>query len=192
MNAANLRNARFLLPVIVIAMLCGGCVSQPKYIVERYQPAQDRFGTIALPTAKKVYLCPTIDSLPPECRRLLDPQFTPWTHATDAIEQELKTSGINPIRPDFAFGPGLDSLKQAISEKANKTENAVYLGAELLWLTAGRWTLDAKLFAPTGNLLFEKRGMCVVLGLEKADAQEVTHMVLRQILADPQFKQALK
>lgn len=200
----------FALSLATVVLLTGGCVA--KYTADRYEAAQDRFGAIALPTAKKVYLCPAIDSLPPECRQFLDPKFTPWAHTTDAFEQELKASGIYPVRPEFAFGPSFESLKQVISEKANKSENAVYLGTELLWLSKRQWSLDAKLFSPTGKVLFEKRGICIALGIQKAegqetkalsvweiqeqsqkvDTQEVTHMVIRQILADPSFKQALQ
>ena len=182
--------ARLLLPLCAALALSGGCMSQ-KYSAEPYRAAQDRFGAIALATSKQVYVCPTIDSLAPECRKHLASKFTPWEHATDAIEKELQASGVQPVRPAFACGPSFDSLKQAVGEKAVKGEKAVYLGTELLWLAAGRWTLDAKLLDPTGKVLFEKRGICVVLGVPKVDAQEVTHMALRQILADPLFQQAL-
>jgi hypothetical protein len=79
-----------------------------------------------------------------------------------------------------------------LSEKADQSENAVYLGTELLWLSPGRWTLDAKLLSPLGRVLFEKRGICVVFGVPKVDTQEVTHMAIRQILADPVFKRVLQ
>lgn len=191
MDTKTLGRVWIFLPLVAIMVLVSGCAAR-KYAPVRYQSSQDRFGAIILPTTKIVYLCPTIDSLPPDCRNFLDPKFTPWEHATDAIEQELKASGINPVRPGFSFGPSFERLKQGIAEKANKTENAVYLGTELLWLTAWRWTLDAKLFSPTGDVLFEKRGTCVVFGLNKVDTQEITHMALRQILADPQFKMVLQ
>lgn len=180
----------FCLVLVVMALLLGGCAE--KYSPQRYQSLQSRFGAIALSTNKKVYLCPAVDSLPSECRKSLDPKFTPWQYATDAFEEELKTSGVTPQRPAFAFGPGLDSLKQAVTEKANKSENAVYLGTDLLWLSPNRWTVDAALFSPKGDTLFQKRGICVIFGLQKGDDQEVAHMAIRQILADPKYKQALK
>jgi len=192
MNTNSLHFHGFTLVLSAIVLLSGGCATTSKYSAERYKPAQDRYGAISLHTAKKFYLCPTIDSVVPECRKLLDPSFTPWTYATDAIEQELKVSSVNPIRPEFTFGPSFDSIKQVIAEKANKSENAVYLGTELLWLTGSQWTIDAKLYAPTGDLLFEKRGICIVLGVTTNDAQEVTHMAIRQIIADPKFEQVLQ
>ena len=211
MNSTLSRTTWCFLPLVAIIMLTGGCAT-PKYKAERYKAAQDRFGAITLPTEKKLYLCPAIDGLPPECRQCLDPKFTPWAYATDAIEQELKVSGIHPVRPEFASGPSFDSMKQVISEKANKSEKAVYLGIELLWLTQTQWSMDAKLFSPAGDVLFEKRGICVVFGLKKVDeqeaknmtaqqirersqkidTQEVAHMTIRQILADPAFKKALQ
>lgn len=181
-----------LMALVLVALLSGGCATPHKYSAERHKPAQDRFGAVALSTAKKVYLCQTIDSLIPECRDLLDPKFTPWEHAYDAIEQELKASGLTPLKPDFTSVPSFDSLKQRLTDRANKSENAVYLGTELIWLSGAQWMLDAKLFAPTGVVLFEKRAICMVIGLKKVDAQEVTHMTIRQIIADPKFKEALK
>lgn len=189
---SSLHAVRVLLPLAVAALLAGGCASAGRYSLERYQPAQDRFGVIALPKAKKVYLCPTIDSLPPECRRFLDPKFTPGPYTADAIEQELKASGIQPLTPAFSFGPSFDSLQTVLAEKADPRENAVYLGTELLWLAPGRWSLDAKLLSPAGKPLFEKRGICVIFGGQAVDEQDVTHMVIRQILADPNFKKAIQ
>lgn len=177
------------LPLAII-LLCAGCVS--KYAPKSYQPAQDRFGKIQLATQKKVYLCPTIDCLDPRCRTLLDPKFTPWSHVSDAFEKELKASGLNPVRPVFEFGPSFNSLKQVVAEKADKSENAVYLGTELAWLSGAQWTVDAVLLSPKGEELFKKRGICVIYGRQKIDDQEVTHMTIRQILADPKFKEAIR
>lgn len=182
---------QFLIALAVVALLSGGCATS-KYSAERHKSAQDRFGSVTLSTEKKVYLCQTIDSVIPDCQKLLDPKFTPWEHAYDAIEQELKASGLTPLKPDFTSAPSFDGLKQILADRANKSENAVYLGTELIWLSGSRWTLDAKLFSPNGVVLFEKRGICMVIGIEKIDAQEVTHMAIRQIIADPKFKEALK
>ncbi len=175
----------------LVLALANGCATSG-YAPPRYQAAQNRFGAIHLTTNQKVYVCPTIDSLTPANRKRLDPQFTTWEHVTDAIEQELKASGIAARRTTLAFGPGFDSLQHVLREKANKAEKAVYLGTELLLLEPNQWALDAKLFAPNGNVLFEKRSICVEYGSEKVDTQEVTHMALRQILADPRFQMALQ
>jgi hypothetical protein len=191
MNARQLLVARLLLILSPLLLPFGGCAS-PKYAPQRYTAAQDRFGAITLSTTKKVYVCPTIDSLPSECRKCLDPKFTPWEHATDALEQELQASGLTPVRPDFAFGPSFEDLKEVVAEKARRSENAVYVGTELLWLSPERWTVDARLLSPAGDTLFEKRGTCVILGSGTLDAQEITHMALRQILADPNFNGALQ
>ena len=181
-----------LLTFLTLTCAC----SQKKYAPARYTSAQDRFGDIELQTVKKVYLCPTIDSLQPKCRKLLDPAFTPYEHVTDAFEKELLACGVTPLRPDFEFGPDFDSLQQVIKEKANQSENAVYLGTELLWLSRGQLSLDAKLYDPSGTILFEKRGVCMIFGLLNdevgKEGQEIAHMTLRQILADPQFNQVLQ
>jgi hypothetical protein len=192
MDTRPLRAGRVVLTLACLVVLSAGCAAPKKYAPTRYAAAQDRFGDISLQTTKKVYVCPTIDRLPPGCRDLLDPKFTPWEHVTDVIEKELTASGITPVRPGFEFGPGFDSLKQVVSEKADQSENAVYLGTELLWLAPGRWTVDAILLSPAGTSLFEKRGTCVIYGFGAVDEQEVTHMAIRQILADRSFREAMQ
>ena len=177
-----------ILPLLLL-FLAGGCETTG-YAPQRYQAAQDRFGAIQLKTTRKVYVCPTIDSLTAENRARLDPKFTPWEHVTDAVEKELVASGLKPVRTTLAFGPGFDSLQRVLQEKASKSEKAVYLGIELLLLNANQWALDAKVFTPDGVVQFQKRSICVVY-TEKVDTQEVTHMALRQILADPNFQTAL-
>ena len=179
---------RCLLPLLLA--FASGCAT-PGYIPARYQAAQNRFGAIHLPAGKKIYVCPTIDRLTDDDRERLDSSFSAWEHVTDAVEKELRASGISPVRATIAFGPGFDSLQQAVREKAVKSEKAVYLGTELLRLTPNRWTLDARLFDPAGTVLFEKRGLCVVFDTGP-DAQEVAHMALRQILADPKFQAAIR
>ena len=217
---------RHPLHALLLLLLTAGC-AMPRFAPPRYEAAQDRFGPIRLATTNRVYVCATIDSLTPENRDWLEPSFTPWEHVTDAIEKELKASGITPVRTSLAFGPGFEDLQRALAQKANPNEKAVYLGTELLWLSPHRWTLDARLFAPSGAVLFQKRGICMLLGagpdnLREAESisapvqpqrqnqnsffvpvedaptnqaafvQEVTHMTLRQILADPKFKEALQ
>ena len=185
----NIKSFLFVAPLLLL--LAAGCESTG-YKPPRYQAAQNRFGVIKLTTTKKVYVCPTIDSLTQNNRAELDPSFTTWEHVTDAIEQELKASGITPVRPTLALGPGFDSLQRVLAEKANRAEKAVYLGTQLLWLSPQQWSMDARLFAPSGAVLFEKRAICAVLGTSKIDTQEITHMTLRQILADPGFQKALQ
>ncbi|MFZ4395135.1 MAG: hypothetical protein ACOYOU_05845 [Kiritimatiellia bacterium] len=218
---------RYPLCALLILLLAAGC-AMPKYAPPRYEAAQNRFGSIELVTTNRVYVCATIDSLTPENRDWLAPSFTPWEYVTDAVEKELMASGVTPIRAPLTFGPGFDDLQRTLAQKANQSEQAVYLGTELLWLSPHRWTLDARLFAPSGAVLFQKRGICMILGSgqdnlreaaiinapvqpqnqnqnsffapvdddsptnQAAYVQEVTHMTLRQILADPKFKEALQ
>ena len=185
----NIRFCLFVAPLLLL--LAAGCETTG-YKPPRYQAAQNRFGTIKLTTTKKLYVCPTIDSLPKNNRAELDPSFAPWEHVTDAIEQELRASGLTPVRATIAFGPGFDSLQHVLAENAKRAEKAVYLGTQLLWLSPQEWSMDARLFDPSGAVLFEKRAICAVLGTDKVDTQEITHMTLRQILADPGFQKALQ
>lgn len=175
-----------------VLLLLTGCATPQLYGPKQYEPAQDRFGVIDLASSKKIYVCPTIDSLPLDCRQQFDPGFVPGEYTTDAFEKELNASGIVPVRTTFSFDPSFDSLKQAILDNADRTESAVYLGIELLWSKSHLWALDAKLFSADGDVLFEKRAICAIYGANPVDQQEMTHMTLRQILSDPQFRKALQ
>jgi hypothetical protein len=178
------------LVLTTLALAACGCAG-PKYAPAAYKPGQERFGVIVLSCAKTLYVCPAIDSLAPECRKRLDPAFSASAHVTQAVEAELKAAGLAPVRPDFTSGASLSGLRLILANRDRKDEQAVYLGTQVRWLSAERWTLDAELLSPGGEVLFEKRGFCVVMGYPKVDAQEIGHMALRQILADPKFKAAL-
>jgi hypothetical protein len=176
--------------LIALSLAVCGCVG-PKYAPAPYKPAQDRFGAIVLSSTGTLYVCPAIDNLAPECRKRLAPSFSASAHVTQAVEAELKASGLKPVRAGFASGANLAGLRQILSEQPRPSGPAVYLGTQIRWLADDRWTLDAELLSPAGEILFEKRGFCMVLGVARVDAQEVAHMTLRQILADPKFKAAL-
>jgi hypothetical protein len=176
------------LPGLLLLGLAAGCVTSEGYKPARYQAAQSRFGAIKLTTDRKVYVCAAIDRLEPGNRAAFAPGFVPWEYATDAVELELKASGLAPVRAPLPSGAGLDDLRRIIAAQANRGEKAVYVGVELLVVSAQHWALDAKLFDPAGNLLFEKRAICVVDEVGERAAQEVVHMALRQVLADPKFQ----
>ena len=179
---------------IVPLMLTCSCAK--KYMPARYLSSQDTLGEINLQSSMKVYLCPTIDSLPKSCRNMLNKKFTPYEYVTDAIEKELLASGITPERVSFDTGPGFDSLQTVIKEKSNKSEDAVYLGTELLWLDRMQLSMDAKVYSPSGEVVFEKRGICIIYGPlndpKGKEGNEIAYMTLRQILNDPKFKQVLQ
>lgn len=179
------------LAALGLILLAAGCAAPKLYAPAAYQPAQTRFGAIELPAGKTVYVCPVIDRLSPAARKKLSPDFTPWSYVTEALENELRASGVATRRPGFAFGPGFREWREAVMAKANKEEKAVYLGTELLVLSPARWVMDVQVASPDGELLFEKRGLCALWNTA-VDEQKILHMTLRQILADPKFKAALQ
>ncbi len=183
---------RAALVVFGLAALMAGCAS-PTYAPAPYKAAQDRFGRIELPAAgKTVVVCPVIDGLSLENRKQLSPTFTPWTYVTEALEAELRASGVKPVRATFAFGPGFREWREAVQKQAVAGENKVYLGSELRQLFPAIWIMDAELISPKGEVLFAKRALSSVWGNLAVDEQQVVHMMLRQILADPRFKAALQ
>jgi len=175
-----------------LALLAAGCAA-PTYAPGPYKAAQDRFGALGLPVSgATVVVCPVIDRLTPENRKRLAPTFTPWTYVTEAIEAELREAGLKPERADFAFGPSLEGLREAIRAQTDAAvARRVYLGLELLALTPSLWILDAELISPAGDVLAAKRAHSSVWGHLAVDEQQMIHMLLRQILADPRFKAAL-
>lgn len=178
--------------LMAVLFLFTGCVKPVLYGPNQYMSGQERFGAIELSASKKIYVSPTIDHIPVEARKNFDPGFNPGEYTTDAFEKELTASGIEPIRTTFSFEPSFSGLKQAILDNADASENAVYLGMELLWSKSYCWSLDAKLFSADGNVMFEKRAICMMYGVNPVDPQEITYMTLRQILSDPEFRKALQ
>ena len=131
-------------------------------------------------------------------RKFIDPTFSTTAYLTDALEQELIAAGVTPIRTPFAVGPGFIAAQQTITSQTNKQENAVYLVGEVRWFGPSKLTLDAKLYSPSGTILFEKRGLCIMLNMapngqmdKSVTSQKITNMALRQIIADPAFQKAI-
>jgi hypothetical protein len=180
---------RFL-GTLALAILLSGCAA-PKFAVSPYHANPDRFGAIHLVASNKLCLSPVIERLDEDNRRFIDPKFSTSAYLTDALDQELTAAGVRPVRTPFAVGPGFDAARQAIAAQANKSEAAVYLVSEVRWFGPVKLTLDAKLFSPSGSVLFEKRGLCLMLNAQ-AGSQTVAYMALRQIIADPAFQKALQ
>ena len=190
-NTINFLGIGLLSIILILACSCA-----KKYAPAQYLSSQDRFGAINIQSSKNIYICPTIDSLPKACRKLLDKKFTPYEYVTDAFKKELSASGITTERFNFDTGPSFDSLQKIINEKVNKSEDAVYLGTELLWLDKKQLNLDAKVFSPSGEIVFEKRGICIIFNSlndpKGKEGHEIAFMTLRQILNDPNFSQVLQ
>ena len=174
---------------LALTILAGGCV-EPKFAAPKYQTNPARFSPVRLATSNKFYLCPAIDGLGENNRRVIDPNFSTPAYLTDALEQELTAAGVTPLRAPFAVGPGFSAAQQTIAAQANQQEAAVYLVSQVQWFDAVRLTLDAKLYSPSGRILFEKRGLCIMLNAA-ATPQTITQMALRQIIADPAFHKAV-
>jgi hypothetical protein len=175
---------------LALAILMGGCAS-PKFAAPKYLANPARFGPIQLVTTNKVYVSRVIDRLGDDNRKFIDPKFSTTAYLTDALDQELTAAGVTPLATPFAVGPGFNAAQQTIAAQANKQEGAVYLISEVRWFGPVKLTLDAKLYSPSGTILFEKRGLCIMLNV-RVDSQTITHMALRQIIADPAFQTALQ
>lgn len=177
---------------LILALLAGGGCVSPSYAPAPYKPAQDRFGAIPLPASgAKLVVCPTIDRLSPANRKRLSPAFTPWVYLTEALEAELRTSGLTPDRAAFAFGPSFEALREAIrNQPESASRDRLFLGTELLTLTPALWILDAELISPRGECLFAKRAIASTWGTLPVDEIQQVHMLLRQVLADPRLKAA--
>jgi hypothetical protein len=175
---------------LVLAILAGGCAG-PKFAAPKYHTNPSRFAALHLATPNKVYLSPVMDGLTENNRRLLNSKFSTSAYLTDALQQELTVAGLTPLPTPFAVGPNFSAAQRTISAQANQQEAAVYVISQVRWFDPVRITLDAKLLSPAGRILFEKRGLCVMLNAG-ANSQTVTQMALRQIIADPAFQQAVQ
>ena len=173
-----------------LALLTGGCAA-PKFSPPKYRIARAGFSPIQLATANKVYVSPIMERLVEDNRRIIDPKFSTAAYLTDALEQELAAAGVTPLRTPFPVGPGFTAAQQTIAAQANPQEAARYVVGEVQWFGPTKLTLDTKLYSPSGGVLFEKRGLCIMLNTG-ATSQKITQMALRQILADPAFQKAVQ
>ena len=175
---------------LALAMLAGGCAG-PKFAAPKYRANRAGFAAIHLAAPGKVYVSPVIERLGEDNRSILSPKFSTSAYLTDALEQELTAAGVTPLRTPFAVGPGFAAAQQTIAAQANPQEAAVYVISEVRWFGPVKVTLDAKLYSPSGRILFEKRGLCILL-YAGATSQTMTQMALRQIIADPAFQKAVQ
>jgi hypothetical protein len=179
-----------LVVVMVLVSIVCGC-SSPKFTAPRYKIDPNGIGVVHLNTPNKIYISPTIERLGEDNRKLIDPNFSTTAYLTDALEKELTAAGVTPLRTPFAVGPDFRAAQETIVSQANKQEGAVYLVSEVRWFGPVKLTLDAKLYSPSGTILFEKRGLCMILNTS-VTSQKITNMALRQILADPAFQKAVQ
>jgi hypothetical protein len=168
-----------------------GCAGK-LYTPPPYAAAPDRFGAIHLAPTKKIYLCPAIDGVAADCRATLDKKFTPYSYLTDALEKEFAAAGVTVQQPPFEIGGSFTGASETIKNHTPHEENAVFFVSELVCITQWKVTFDAKVYSGSGDLLFEKRGLCIVLQVPPPESQLVTHMALRQVLAAPEFAKVLQ
>lgn len=182
---------RYIVLLLGSAILATGCATPQKFTATAYHSKPFGLVPIHVVTAKRIYVCPVIVRLTKFNRKFMDPQFSASGYMTDALNQELTGVGLSPVAAPFQVGPAFEAARQTIITHANRQENAVYFVSELRWISRARVTLDAKLYNPTGTVLYQKRGTCLLLNVPTS-CQKVTKMALWQIIADPDFQKALQ
>lgn len=180
-----------LLCLGLLCVLAGACTAK-RYAPDRYQSDPTRFGSTNLTTSKTVYLCPGIDRITSDNRRLLEDRFSVHTHVTDALQTELATSGITCQRSPLPAVPDFDGIQNLLRRGHVSNENAVFIATKILCFAANHWVMDVKVFSAQGDVRFEKRGICFIVGMEKVNDREVAAQTLRQIIADPLFQGAIQ
>ena len=176
-----------LVIIVALASLVVGCAG-PKFAPAKYE---SKGGIAQLSTTNTVYLSRIIDKLGEDNRKFINPTFSTTAYVTDALEQELAAAGVEPVETPFAIGPSFTAAQQTITDQANKQQRAAYIVGEVQWISYVKLTLDIKVYSPQGAVLFEKRGLCIMLDCG-ATPQIVTQMALRQIIADPNFQRAVQ
>jgi hypothetical protein len=88
--------------------------------------------------------------------------------------------------------PDFDSVQDLLRRGQNSNENAVFIATKILCFAANHWVMDVKVFSSQGEVRFEKRGICFIVGMEKVNDREVAAQTLRQIIADPLFQGAIQ
>ena len=183
-----------LMRLMLLGLLClfaGACTAK-RYAPDRYQSDPARFGSTNLTTSKTVYLCPGIDRITNDNRRLLEERFAVAAHVTDALQTELATSGITCQRSPLPAVPDFYNIADLLRRRQVSDENSVFIATKILCFAANHWVMDVKVFSSQGEVRFEKRGICFIVGMEKVNDREVAAQTLRQIIADPLFQGAIQ
>lgn len=178
-----------LLAGIGILVSVAGCISPPaKFAPGPY--SVDPGIPHHLSTHRTVFVCPAFDRLSDEAREQISPSFNPSAFLTGAMEMELTAAGVAHDRVGFNHAPSFAGLQKALQDEALEHEGSVVLaGAINHYPNSHVLSCDFKLYSGRGDLLFEKRCLCIDgLGF----GMVVPHMVMLQLFADPGFQRAIQ
>lgn len=199
-----------LLPVLAL-FLAAGCATKVEPLV--YLPEEPRSKIAA---GKTLVLVPPFDGRPMEERKPSGEKVGAVAYFTDMLEKECDASGLKWERAAFACTPDFAGVADAL-KASPAPEGTVVMAASLAWMSGEFvFSCDVKLYSNTGTVLFEKRGLCMMLGLvgnpenmkhmremfysgkPMTDAERdqlrrsAQRMAMRQIFSDPAFIRALE
>jgi hypothetical protein len=137
-------------------------------------------------------ICPAFDRLTDTDHARLAPTFSASSYLTDAVEKELTAAGIPHDRADFTYAPSFEGVQQAIQGGAVKHAGNFVLAEAINHMPSDRiMSCDFKLYSEHGELLFEKRCLCMNYSTER-DWLFTPHMVMQQLFADPNFQRVIQ
>jgi hypothetical protein len=195
-----------------VIVLLSGCAA-PAYKPAVYSVASNR--PYSIPAHRMILVVPCFDLLDEANRSHVDPSFNPSAYVTGMVESELSAGGASHERPAFPFTPTFEGVQTALRGGAFKHPGGVVLASAVNHYMSDRVvSCDFILYAATGDLIFEKRCLCMNFGSSGAPeilAQEqgefiapaaarspsggtlvAAHMVMQQLFADPDLQRVLQ
>jgi hypothetical protein len=184
-------------------MTLAGCAA-PAFMPSQYVVDPNR--PYRLATVRTIMICPSFDRLDEESRSHLDPKCNPSAYLTGVIEKELTASGVKHGRVSFAFTPSFEGVQKALQNGASPDAGAIVIASAINHFPDNHViSCDLKVYSGRGDLLFEKRGICMNFHLDNSKAPGVAmgayagqdslvapRMAMQQILADPDFQKAIQ
>ena len=199
-----------VLPVLAL-FLAAGCATKVEPLV--YLPATPH-ATIA--AGKTLVMVPPFDGRPADERKPSGAKISPLAYFADMLDKECNASGLKWENAAFTCNPDFQGVADALKVHP-APEGTVVMAASLAWMSGDFvFSCDVKLYSNTGVLLFEKRGLSMMLGLvgnpenmkharemfysgksmtaEELDGlrRSAQRMAMRQIFSDPAFIKALE
>jgi hypothetical protein len=175
-----------------MAMLAAlaGCATPGKFSAPGY--AVDPNRPYRLSSSRAVTVCPAFDRLTEDARAQLDPAFNPAAYLTDAVEKEFTAAGISHSRASFAYTPSFAGVQKALQDGALRQTGALVLAGAINHFPNERIiSCDFKLYSEHGELLFEKRCLCMSFATG-GGGMFAAHMAMQQLFADPNFQRSIQ
>jgi hypothetical protein len=205
-----LRTIPLLTALAAALLFAAGCATKPLPLP--YVPEAEHAKIVS---PRMLILVPSFDDRPQKERALLDPKFSASAYVDDMLAAECAASGLTSEVATFPHAPDFAGVAAAL-QNSPASEGSLVLAAALQMMPGEYvFSCDVALYSNTGEPLFEKRGICIIMAAMNAEnmkrSREVFYggkpfaqdelddlrrmsarMAMRQIFSDPAFIKAVE